>query len=148
MSTKKIKTHYKLIKLDIFKTCVLVLVFKSRQTIIEDSYTILKRLRLDSDTAKSYNRQISECLLYGGNTSIGKCINLDSGDIVVVFFDDNPSVVSEELITHETHHAANYVCENRGIDDEECETYIQEYLFNKILCYIDEYNDKQEKDGK
>jgi hypothetical protein len=32
------------------------------------------------------------------------------------------------------------ICTSRGIDDEETETYTQEYLFNQMMCKIDEWN--------
>ena len=50
--------------------------------------------------------------------------------------------------THEYHHATDFLCSFRGIDDEETEAYIHEHLFHKMLCKIDDWTDKQKKVSK
>lgn len=67
------------------------------------------------------------------------------GTVIVIFNYENPSKVTMEVMVHEFHHAANYVCSFRGIDDEEAETYIQEYLFHTMLGEIDKYNSQKKR---
>ena len=70
----------------------------------------------------------------------------ESGDVIMIFKQKDVSCIPEEDIVHETHHAAHYALSFRGVEDEECEAYTQEYLFHEMLCKIDEWNDK--KKGK
>jgi hypothetical protein len=42
-------------------------------------------------------------------------------------------------MVHEFHHATYNLCDTRGINDEETEAYLQEYLFHDMLCKVDDY---------
>ena len=153
MSKKEINTYYCTIELSVFNTAVLVLVSKSRQDIAKDLKEIYSRLKVSKDV---YIKNIEMIKSIWGNDDNpdymppGETIRLanNSEDVFMFFNADSIADISEELILHETHHASTFICKFRGIDDEECETYVQEFLFNQMLNRIDEWNDKHKNKKK
>lgn len=153
MKKKVIGTYWCTIQLDIFRTAVLVLVSKSREDILEDLPTIYNEIGLGKEESakdikmieKEWLQSDDECFMPPGYTI--RLAN-DAGDVIMMFKADSIADVSEELIVHETHHATSFILGFRGIDDEECEAYVQEYMFNKLMCSIDDWNDKHKKKKK
>ena len=146
MAKDNIKTYYALIHLVVFRCSVLVLVAKNEDDILTDFLKIYKKFGIKSEVAKQDLKEITgmieedvEC------SSLGRCIRTSSGDNIIIYYEDNIAKVPKETIVHETHHASTYVCSYRGINDEECEAYIQEYLFHETLILIDKWNDNQKK---
>ena len=130
----------------IFRCSVLILVTKKVENIIEDLPKIYKKLGVKPEAAKQDLKGIAGIIEEDVECgSLGHCISTPSGDNIIIYYEDNIADVSEETITHETHHASTYVCSFRGIDDEECEAYIQEYLFHETLILIDKWNDNHKK---
>jgi hypothetical protein len=153
MKKKVIGTYWCTIQLDIFRTAVLVLVAKSREDIIEDLPAIYNELGIDREDAAKDIKMIENKWAQSDDGYFmppGYTIRLanDAGDVIMMFKADSIADVSEELIVHETHHAASFILEFRGIDDEECEAYMQEYMFNKLVCSIDDWNNKHKKKKK
>lgn len=153
MKKKVIGTYWCTIQLDIFRTAVLVLVSKNREDILEDLPVIYNEIGLSKEESakdikmieKEWLQSEDECFMPPGYTIR---LNNDSGDVIMMFKADSIADVSEELIVHETHHASSFILRFRGIDDEECEAYVQEYMFNKLMCSIDDWNDKHKKKKK
>lgn len=149
---KKPDTYWTTIQLDIFRTAVLVLVAPDRKQVLEDFPLIYKEIGLKEDDFKEDIEIIRKAFHEEDSdyTSPGYTIRLanSTGDVIIMFKGNNISEISEELIVHETHHAATFVLSYRGIEDEECEAYVQEYMFNKLLCAIDDWNTKHKKKGK
>jgi hypothetical protein len=150
MKKQTINTFYCTIEVAVFRTAVLVIVARSRKDIVEDLPRIYSSLNVNQEADSEDLKKITD--VWNGDEDPeymppGETIRLAnaSGDVLIFFNADSVADVSEELIVHETHHAATYLCKFRGIDDEECEAYVQEYLFNQILCKIDEYNDNHKK---
>lgn len=48
-------------------------------------------------------------------------------------------------MVHEFYHAVSSLCDTRGIDDEETEAYLLEYMFHEMLCKVDDYVAAQKK---
>ena len=139
--------YYTTINLDIFRTAVLVIVSDSTEPILKDLSKIyadfgLKRNNLIEDKKSLEKTWGEDTFMPPGQTIM---LPNDTGDVLMVFKEKDISRVSEELIVHETHHASRYICEHRGINDEECEAYVQEHLFNQMLCKIDEWNNNKKK---
>ena len=153
MKKKVIGTYWCTIQLDIFRTAVLVLVAKSREDIIEDLPAIYNELGIDREAAAKDIKMIENKWAQSDDEYFmppGYTIRLanDAGDVIMMFKADSIADVSEELIVHETHHATSFILGFRGIDDEECEAYMQEYMFNKLMCGIDDWNNKHKKKKK
>ena len=153
MNKKLANTYYCTIEISIFRTAVLVLISKTRKDIIQNLSKIYSELNVSK---KAYQEDIKNIKdIWNGDDNPdymppGETIRLPnaSGDVIMMFNADSIADVSEELIVHETHHASTYICSFRGIEDEECEAYVQEYLYNQMLCKIDEWNDKYKKNKK
>jgi hypothetical protein len=146
MKKKAIGTYYCTITVDIFKTAVLVLVANTMEDVLEDLPKIYKDINPDIDFANDL-KEIEKIYEEDGYMSPGHTIQLpnDAGDVIIIFKETNISKVSEELIVYETYHASHYICDYRGVKDEETEAYVQEHLFNQMMCKIDEWNDNHKK---
>ena len=146
------QTYWCTLELAVFRTAILVLVAQDKDTILEDLPYIYSKLGISKEDTKEDYKIIFKAFLedVDDNLPPGYTIRLTnaSGDVIMMFNAENISKVTEELIVHETHHAAHFVCSYRGIEDEECETYVQEYLFNRMLNKIDEWDETHKKKGK
>lgn len=149
MKKKVIGTYYCTILIDIFRTAVLVLVANSMEDILEDLPKIYKDINPTIDYANDI-KEIERIYEEDGYMPPGHTIQLpnDAGDVIMIFKEDSISKISEELIVHETHHASHFICTHRMIKDEETEAYVQEHLFNQMMCKIDEWNDNHKKKKK
>ena len=150
MNKKNTKTYYYTIEISVFKTAVLVIVANNRKDILWDLPTIYADFKITKEALAEDIKMIESVWNSDEDPDfmpIGETIRLgnSSGDVLMFFNADNISKISEELIVHETHHASTYICDFRGIKDEECEAYVQEYLFNQMMCKIIEYNNKHKK---
>ena len=135
------------ITLDIFRCSVLILVGENEETIIdglpdlfkenewggvEQTIKHIKENHIDNDDLGPYQ---------------GRTIP-DGVDAVVIFLADNISEVSEEIALHELGHAMRHICRVHGVDDEETEMYMHEYLFHQFLCAQNDYNNNKTKKTK
>lgn len=66
-------------------------------------------------------------------------------DVIVFFNAESPDKVEYETMVHEFHHAVSYLCDFRGIEDEETEACLQAYLFHVMLNRVDRYKEEQKK---
>lgn len=146
MKKKAIRTYYCTIPVDIFKTAVLILMANSTEDVINDLPDIYKDINPNLDFANDI-AEIEKICKKDGYMPPGLTIRLanDAGDVIMIFKETNISNISEEVIVHETHHASHYICEYRGVEDEETEAYVQEHLFNRMLCKIDEWRSSHKK---
>ena len=146
MKKKEIKTYYCTIEITVFGTAILVLVANTMEEILKDLHSIYKNINPKIDATEDI-KTIENRYKEDGYMPPGYTIKLanDANDVIMIFKENSIADIPEELIVHETHHASHFVCTSRGIEDEECETYVQEYLFNQMMCKIDEYNDKHKK---
>ncbi len=153
MNKQLINTFYCTIEISIFRSAVLVVVAKNRKDILKDLAFIYSELKVPRKALLEDINMIKDIWHDDEDPDYmppGETIRLAnaSGDVIMFFNADTVADVSEELIVHETHHAATYLCKFRGINDEECEAYVQEYLFNQMMCKIDEWDDKHKKKKK
>ena len=153
MNKKLANIYYCTIEISVFRTAVLILISKTRKDILQNLSKIYSELNVSKKAYREDIKNIKD--IWNGDDDSdymppGETIRLPnaSGDVIMMFKADSIADVSEELMVHETHHASTYICSFRGIEDEECEAYVQEYLYNQMLCKIDEWNDKYKKNKK
>jgi hypothetical protein len=140
-----ISTWYTTISLDIFGTDVLVVVSQDREVLFGDISKIWSKLYSNHNVDKDV-KAIKDLIEEDGENEMppGRTITINNRyqDVIVVFNSISIAKVPEETIVHEMYHATRSICRSRGIDDEETEAYILEYLFNSVLNIIDKYNEK------
>ena len=134
---------YTTIDIDIFATSIIVIVCDDKETIKEETPKIDEKLGTGNLLTSWADKPLSDNFLYNHTAAPNEL-----GDVVVFFNAENPGEVSYETMVHEFHHATDFLCSFRGIDDEETEAYIPEHLFHKMLCKVDDYVDKQKKSNK
>jgi len=135
---------YTTIDIDIFATSIIVIVCDDKETIKKDTPEIDRKLGTVNLLTSWADKTLSDNFLYSHTAQAPNGL----GDVIVFFNAENPGNVSYETMVHEFHHATYYLCEFRGIDDEETEAYLQQHLFHKMLCKIDDWIDKQKKVSK
>lgn len=69
----------------------------------------------------------------------------DGSTDVFVVFQGEPEKIRTGVIIHEMHHAKSKICEHKGIDDEETEAYMIEYLCDKMFWQIGEFKKEHKK---
>ena len=135
---------YTTIDIDIFATSIIVIVCDDKETIKKEAPKIDEKLGTGNLLTSWADKTFDDDFLYDRTAQAPNAF----GDVVVLFKAESPGKVSYEIMVHEFHHATNYLCEFRGIDDEETEAYLQQHLFHKMLCKIDDWLDKQKKVSK
>ena len=135
---------YTTIDIDIFATSIIVIVCDDKETIKKDIPEIDRKLGTVNLLSSWADKTLSDNFLYSHTAQAPNGL----GDVIVFFNAESPGEVSYETMVHEFHHATYYLCEFRGIDDEETEAYLQQHLFHKMLCKIDDWIDKQKKVSK
>jgi hypothetical protein len=141
---KKDIAWYTNINVDIFRASILIIVCNDWNKLKNTATFLDKKFKTKGTTMQAINVAMNFDYLYS------QTIQLDnaSGDIIVIFNYDASNNVSYETMVHEFHHASHYLCKSRGIDDEETETYLQEHLFNNMLCEIDKYIENNKNKSK
>ena len=135
---------YTTIDIDIFATSIIVIVCDDKETIKKDTPEIDRKLGTVNLLTSWADKTFNDNFLYSCTAQAPNGL----GDVIVFFNAENPGEVSYETMVHEFHHATYYLCDFRGIDDEETEAYLQQHLFHKMLCKIDDWLDKQKKVSK
>lgn len=130
------------INIDFLRTAVLVIVGDNAAILKDAAPKIDKELRTDNLVQECIRELLDDDYLYDSTLTAPNA----TGDVTVFFNSSTPENVSYETMVHEFHHAVNCLCDFRGIDDEETEAYLQEYLFHEMLCKVDDYVAAQKKD--
>lgn len=127
---------------DVFAANVLVIVCGDLKVLKDNLKDVYKKVDADEEyendkveLAKALDSKAS----YGGMTITIEGVH--KFDSIVVFVAKNLSEVSYEVMVHELYHVVQSICYSRGIDDDETEAYLMEYLFGSLLDAVDEYND-------
>ncbi len=131
----------------VFHLVVLVIIATDKDKTFKVMERAYRDIGLDNDYAGD-KKTLEEMMEDDGDYLSSQTVMLNdkpSRDIIVIFNADSPADISEEDMVHEFHHAAKFVCDRCGIDDEETEAYTQEYLYHQMLCRIYNYNNSQEK---
>jgi len=139
---KESQLWYFTIEIDVLNTFLTVIVCDNKEVL--DSYAprIDKKIGKENIVSSFVSKVImNEDYLYSQTYQVNNIY----GDIIVLFNSSDINKVPLEDMVHEFHHASSFLCDFRGIDDEETETYVQQYLFNQMLCKINEWKNSQKK---
>jgi len=142
------------VAIEVFRAEVVYLITNSKGYLYDEIENILKDdLGMKDAAAISFSKEIRKCLdeeddvLPPGLTLDIPC-SLGGRDIFVIF-EGTPKTLKDGVIIHELYHATRHICRNRGVDDEETEAYMQEYLYEKfkehIACLGKAKKEKEEK---
>lgn len=131
---------------DVFAANVLVIVCGDLKVLKDNLKDVYKKV----DAEEEYeNDKVELSLALDSKASCGgMTITIEGAhkfDSIVVFVAKNLVDVSYEIMVHELYHVVQAICCSRGIDDEETEAYLMEYLFGSLLYAVDDYNDDKEK---
>lgn len=129
------------IGVDFLHTAILVIVGDNADVLKDAAPKIDKELNTANLVQESVKKLLEGDYLYDCTLTAPNAVK----DIIVFFHAKSPDKVSYETMVHEFHHAVSSLCDFRGIDDEETEAYLQEYLFNEMLCKVDNYVAAQKK---
>lgn len=96
---------------------------------------LLDDLQMDGKYANEFAAEIRKYLDEDGVLPPGETMEIRSstgGMELFIIFDGTPKTIETEVIIHELHHATTSICKERGVDDEETEAYMQEYLYHQL----------------
>lgn len=129
------------IGIDFLCTAILVIVGDNADVLKDAAPKIDKELNTANLVQEGVKKLLEGDYLYSSTLTAPN----EAKDIIVFFNAPTPDKVPYETMVHEFHHAVDSLCDFRGIDDEETEAYLQEYLFHKMLCKVDDYVAAQKK---
>lgn len=120
-----------------FHAEVAFIITTSKAYLYNDIESVLKDdLGMKENVANGFSKEIrkilddEEDILSPGLTlDIPSCVG---GRGVFVIFNGTPKTLKEGVIIHELHHATRHICRDRGVDDDETEAYMQEYLYEQL----------------
>ena len=135
------------ITLDIFRCSIAVLVGPDKESILKGIPKLYKRWGSGKDVIEHSIKKVKEVLNGKEDDYQGTTIP-DGVDALVIFLEKDISKVSEEVTVHEMNHAMRHICRVHGVDDEETESYMLEYLCNQFWTAQDDWNKKKKKHGK
>lgn len=138
---KECLAWYSTVSVDFLSTSILIIVCDNKEDLVKSAPHIDKDIKTDGLTQKAVSQIVEDDYLYDRTIMLPN----ETGDVIVYFNAKTPDKVSYETMVHEFHHASHDLCVFRGIEDEETEAYLQEYLFHTMLCKLDDYNDAQKK---
>ena len=135
------KTWYSTIGIDFLSTAVLVIVCDDKDTLIDTAKTIDEDLNTENLVQEAVKVLTKDDYLYSSTLEAPNGVK----DVIVFFNAASPDRVEYETMVHEFHHAVSFLCDFRGIEDEETEAYLQEYLFHVMLNKVDKYIEEHKK---
>ena len=137
------------IPVDIFRRDVAVIITNSREFLQEEIESVLKDdLLMESNYAKEFANVRREELKIEDPFPLGLTYVIqssDSGKGTFVILNGTPKTLSKTVIIHEMYHAMRKICKDRGVDDEETEAYLLEFMCSVLFDKIDEWNHKSKK---
>lgn len=138
------------IGIDVFRAEVIVIITNSKGYLYEDIENVLQDdLGIEKNIAKEFSKEIKRYLddeevLPPGVTLDIPCST--GGREVFVILDGTPKSIKDSVVVHEMYHATRNICRDRGVDDEETEAYMQEYLYDKFKEQVSDFlKSKKEK---
>ena len=133
------------ITLDIFRCSVIIFVGKDEDTILKGLPGYWKNQEWETKDLKRVKGLLKDVFGDKDNDIAAGTMIPDGVDAIIVFPNKNIAEVSEEKALHELGHAMRHICRVHGVDDEETEMYMHEYLFHQFLCAQNDYNDNKVK---
>lgn len=135
------KIWFDTIGVDFLHTAILVIVGDNADVLKDAAPKIDKELNTVNLVQEGIRKLLNDDYLYDCTLTAPNAVK----DIIVFFNANSIDKVSYGTMVHEFHHAVSSLCNFRGIEDEETEAYLQEYLFHEMLCKVDDYVAAQKK---
>ena len=133
----------------IFRREVIVLITNSKEYLMEELESVLsKDLGMESKYAKDFSEALRGSLKEEEPFPLGLTYELestDNGRETFVILNGTPKTLSKDVVIHEMYHAMRKICNDRGVDDEETEAYMLEYLCHEVFRVIANFNKKDNK---
>lgn len=137
------------IDIAIFRREVIVLFTNSKEYLMEELESVLSEdLGMESKYANDFSKVLVESLKEEDPFPLGLTYELesiDNGKEAFVIFNGTPKNVPKDVVIHEMYHAMRKICNDRGVDDEETEAYMLEYLCHEVFENIANFNKKDNK---
>lgn len=137
------------IPVDIFRRDIAVIITNSKEFLMEEIESVLKDdLLIESKYAKEFADELKEQLKLEDPFPLGLTYEIqssDSGKATFVILNGTPRTLAKTVIIHEMYHAMRKICNDRGVDDEETEAYMLEFICSVLFDKIDEWNHKSKK---
>lgn len=133
----------------IFRREVVVLITNSKEYLIEELESVLSQdLGMETKYAKDFSEALRDGLKEENPFPLGLTYELEStygGKETFVILNGTPKTLSKDVVIHEMYHAMRKICSDRGVDDEETEAYMLEYLCHELFEKVDKQNGKSKK---
>ena len=137
------------IPVDLFRRDIAVIITNSREFLMEEIESVLADdLLMEPKYAKEFAEELKEQLKLEDPFPLGLTYEIqssDSGKGTFVILNGTPKTLSKTVIIHEMYHAMRKICNDRGVDDEETEAYMLEFICSVLFDKIDEWNHKSKK---
>lgn len=138
---------------DVFRSSVLCLIASNKKYLYDEIPNVLSEdFGILKEDIGYFTKKLRKCLDEEGDIlPLGMTIDIDApkgGVLIFVIFDGTPKTVAKETIIHEMCHVMQNICRYRGIEDNETEAYLLEYLCHKFFEQIANFNKKGNKKVK
>lgn len=135
-----------IINLNIFRCSVVILVAPDKDSMLKGLPKLYKKWGCSKENLEK-DLDIIRDALDTDKEDIYKGTTIKSGiDSLVLFIEEDIQEVTEETSVHELYHAMRQICDAHGVDDEETEAYMLEYLCNQFWTAQDDWRDNHPKD--
>ncbi len=148
--SKKNKLYAMVISVDIFFSEVIVLIINSKKYLQDKVEKVFKEdLGMLEPYAQDYSNKVRKALEEEEDVlPPGVAYNIagpKGSRNTFVVLSGTPKTVAKETIIHEMCHATQYIMEEKGINDNETEAYLLEYLCHGVFEGLADLNKKDKK---
>lgn len=138
---------------DVFRSSALCLIANDKKYLYNEIPNVLSEdFGILKEDIGYFTKELRKYLDEEGDIlPLGMTIDIDApkgGVLIFVIFDGTPKTVAKETIIHEMCHVMQNICRYRGIEDNETEAYLLEYLCHKFFEQIANFNKKGNKKVK
>lgn len=149
---KEFKTYSSRIPVDMFFSAVYVIITDTAETLHQDIEELLKGdLDIDDITADQDAFGIKDYFDIKKPLNPGTTLGIfheDGSMRTFVIFQGKPENISRDVIVHEMYHAMKRICSTKGVEDEETEAYMLEYLCYSMFKQLEEFKEANKKTEK
>ena len=140
---------YDIFYLDIFNSGVIFIVASDKESLLDAIPSVMNDAIADESHRKQLTADLTDCIskdrmLYPG-TTFEDFISDGVQYLIVILRRGEPEEKLEKTIPHEMFHAVYKLCKECGIEDEETQAYMLEYLCGKAYCALREYKEEDKK---
>lgn len=140
---------YDIFYLNIFNSGVIFIVAPDKEAFLKAIPSVMKDAIADKNHRKQLTIDLMDCIskdriLYPGTTF--EDFTSDGVQYLIVILRKGETKEKlERIIPHEMFHTVYKLCKERGIEDEETQAYMLEYLCGKAFSTLREFNEDDKK---